>query len=93
MKELNFIKEYEKFITVPIEGVLGPSPWEDMHPGNTFNVTKDQIKNAMLDMVENYDKYAKQTFKNSFLIHDEYSWDNVNLKALERLKEIKKSRI
>ena len=85
--------EYEKFINVPIEGVLSPSPWQDLHPGNVFNVTKEQVKEAMIDMVENYDKYAKEAFKNSFIIHDEYSWDTVNLKAAKRLEEIKNSRV
>jgi hypothetical protein len=47
----------------------------------------------MIDMVENYDKYAKEAFKNSFIIHDEYSWDTVNLKAAKRLEEIKNSRV
>lgn len=83
---------YDKFITVPIEGKLGPSPHEDLHPGETFNVTKEQVKSAMIDMVENYEKYAKETFKNSFLIHEEYDWAKQNIKAAKRLKEIEKSR-
>lgn len=85
--------EYEKFINVPIEGELSPAPWQELHPGDVFNVTKRQVQDAMIDMVENYDKYAKEAFKNSFIIHDEYSWDTVNLKAAKRLEEIKKSRI
>lgn len=85
--------DYEKYITVPIEGTLSPSPWQDLHPGDVFNVTVDQIKEAMLDMVENYDKYAGKTFKNAFYIHDEYSWDNQILKAVKRLQDISLSRI
>jgi glycosyltransferase involved in cell wall biosynthesis len=84
---------YAKYITVPIDGTLGESPWQDLHPGEVFNVTKEQVKEAMLEMVENYDRYAKEAFKNSFEIHKEYSWENVNLKAAERLKEIHFSRI
>jgi len=85
--------EYAEFINVPIEGVLSESPWQDVHPGDTFNVTVDQIKSAMLDMVENYDEYAKDAFKNAFIIHQEWNWDKQILKAVERLKEIKNSRI
>lgn len=85
--------EYEKFINVPIEGVLGVSPWQDLHPGETFNVTLSQVKIAMSEMVENYDKYSKEAFKNSFLVHQEYDWDVQNLKAIKRFEEIKNSRI
>lgn len=84
---------YDKYITVPIEGTLSPSQWQQLHPGDVFNVTKDQVKEAMIDMVENYDKYAGTTYKNSFFIHEEYSWKAVNKKAAERIKNIQKSRI
>ena len=47
----------------------------------------------MIDMVENYDKYAGQTYKNAFHVHDEYSWDKQNYKAIKRLEDIASSRI
>lgn len=84
--------EYEKYITVPIKGTLSPSPWQDLHPGDVFNVTKEQVKLAMIDMVENYDKYAGQTYKNAFHIHEEYSWPNQISKAVKRLEDIQFSR-
>lgn len=84
---------YEKFINVPIDGEFAESPYQELHPGKMFLVTKDQVKESMIDMVENYDKYAKEAFSNSFKIHDEYSWKNVNLKAVKRLQEIGFSRI
>ena len=84
---------YDKYITVPIEGTLSPCEWQSLHPGDVFNVTKEQVKEAMIDMVENYDKYAGQAYKNSFHIHDEYSWEKQNLKAAEKIKNIAKSRI
>lgn len=85
--------EYEKYITVPIEGKLSKSPWQDLHPGDVFNVTKEQLKEAMLDMVEKYDKYCGVALKNAFHIHEEYNWDAQNIKAAERLEEIHFSRI
>lgn len=84
---------YDKYITVPIEGVLSASPWQDLHPGDVFNVTIEQVKESMIDMVENYDKYAGQTYKNAFHVHDEYSWDKQNYKAIKRLEDIASSRI
>lgn len=84
---------YDKYITVPIEGELSPCEWQDLHPGNVFNVTKEQVKQAMLDSVENYEQLAGRAYKNSFHIHEEYNWDKQNFKAAEKIKNIAKSRI
>jgi FKBP-type peptidyl-prolyl cis-trans isomerase (trigger factor) len=64
-----------------------------MHPGDMFQPTKEQIKEAMLEMVENYEMYAKKAFKNSFKVHEEWNWEVQNNKAAERLKDIYFSRI
>lgn len=83
---------YKKFITLELEDKLSPSEYSFIHPGNMFNPNFEDVKNKMLEMVENYEKYAKLAFKNSLLIHDEYDWDKVNYKAVKRLKEIYKSK-
>ena len=85
--------DYRDFVTVGIDSPLSPSPWQDMHPGDMFQPTKDQIKTAMLDMVENYDKYSKEAFKNAFKVHEEWNWDNQIKKAVKRLEDIEFSRI
>lgn len=85
--------EYEKLITLPIEGTLSPSQWQELHPGDVFNVPLEQVKNAMIDMVENYDKYAGKAYKNAFFIQQEWNWDTQNIKAAKRLEDIKFSRI
>ena len=78
--------EYEKLITCPIEGSLSDSWWPNLHPGKMFNVTIDQIKKSMVDMVENYEKYSKIAFSNSFNVHQEYDWNKINYKASEKIK-------
>lgn len=85
--------DYSEYISVPITAGLSASPWPDMHHGDMFNPTKEQVKSAMLDMVENYDEYAKKAFKNSFLVHTNWNWESVNYKAAEKLKNIFFSRL
>lgn len=84
--------EYSKFITVPIKSVMGPSDYQNIHPGNVFNVTQDDVEKSMLDLVKNYDKYSKQSYKNSFHVHMEYDWDRVTQSTSKRLKKIFKTR-
>lgn len=78
--------DYKDYITLPIEGEFSDSWWPMLHPGKMFNVALDQVKDAMIDMVENYDKYAELAFKNSFLLHQEYDWNRLNYKAAEKIK-------
>lgn len=80
--------EYEKFITVPIESKIGKSEYQNIHPGNVFNVTQEAIENSMIDLVDNYDKYAKQSYKNSFHVHMEYDWDVVTAPTAKLLKKL-----
>lgn len=85
--------DYKDYISVPIDAPLVNSPWQELHPGELFHPTKDQIKEAMLEMVENYDLYSAKAFKNSFKVHEEWSWDVQNKKAAEKIKDIFFSRI
>ena len=85
--------DYKEFISVPINAELSPSPWQDIHPGSMFDPSVEQIKEAMLEMVENYDKYAKEAFKNSFKVHEQWNWDVQNAKAAEKIKDILFSRL
>ena len=80
--------DYKEFISVGIDSEMVDSPWPDLHPGQLFQPTKQQIKDAMIEMVENYDKYASEAFKNSFKVHEQWNWDVQNKKAAERLKDI-----
>lgn len=85
--------DYKEFVNIGIESGYSNSPWEDMHPGELFNPNIEDVKQAMIDMVENYEKYSKEAFKNSFDVHKKWSWDVVNNLASEKLKDIYFSRI
>lgn len=84
--------EYKKFITVPIPSYFSPSDNQVIHPGNVYNVCKEDVKKSMIDLVENYEKYSKKSFKNSINVHKEFDWDAVTNATSERLKNIFKSR-
>lgn len=85
--------DYKEFVNIPIDTTLSPSPWQDLHPGDMFNPDISDVKAAMIEMVENYEKYAKEAFKNSFEVHKKWGWDVVNNLASEKIKDIQFSRI
>lgn len=84
--------EYKKFITVPIESTIGQSEFPMLHPGLVYNVGLESVKKSMIDIVDNYDNYCEQTFKNSFNVHKEYDWVKVTQPTEKRLKNIFKTR-
>ena len=46
----------------------------------------------MLQILENYDQYAKNTFKNSIEVHEKFDWDRVTENTSNQLKKILKTR-
>jgi glycosyltransferase involved in cell wall biosynthesis len=84
--------EYKDFITNPLYSELRNTEQPLLHPGNTYYVEKEEVKKHMIDVYENYDKYVKQAYKNSFKIHMEYDWDRVSYDTINRIKKILKNR-
>ena len=81
---------YGKYITMPLDSVLTPSPWQITHPGLMLKPSYSQLKYFMEDAQKKYEKYAELAYKNAFLIHKKYNWDAVSKPAIERLKKIEK---
>lgn len=84
--------EYKEYITVPIKSKLSESEYPQLHPGKVFNVTKEDVKKSMIDLVNNYDKYQLQAYKNSFKIHMDFDWKKVTHPTAEKIKNILKIR-
>jgi glycosyltransferase involved in cell wall biosynthesis len=80
--------DYKKFITWPVNSKWVVSPWQDKHPGMMVQPNKEDLKRQMLDAVDNYNKVLPETFKNAFIIHQEFDWLKVTKPAVERIKEI-----
>lgn len=84
--------EYSKFITIPMNSVQGPSEYPQIHPGKVYHVSQEEVERSMIEMVNNYEKYSSNSFKNSLNVHKEYNWDKVSEPTVERLKNIFKTR-
>jgi glycosyltransferase involved in cell wall biosynthesis len=82
--------DYKKYITFPIESELSTNPWQKIHPGFMLKPIKESLKKQMLNAVQNYDVTAKETFRKSFLIHEEYDWVEITKPVISRLKDIYK---
>lgn len=79
---------YSEFITAPLNSEYVDSPWPSYHPGKMVQPDLNQMEKFMIDISENYDKYANEAFKNSIGIHEKFNWERVSEKPIKRLKKI-----
>lgn len=84
--------EYKEYITIKLKAQLGETLHEQLHPGLTYHVEKEAVKQAMIDVVENYDDYHKNALSNCPQIHKEFDWDTVSKPTIDRLKNIFETR-
>ena len=82
---------YAKYITLPVDGKWATSPWPETHPGKMIRPEKQHLKEQMLKVYNEYQKYSAIAYRNAFLAHRDYNWDKVSKPAIKRLKEIQKS--
>lgn len=79
---------YKEFITAPVRSTYVDSPWPKWHPGQMTEPDIDQMEQYMIDVSENYEKYAKQAFSNAIGIHEKFNWTKVSERPAKRLKKI-----
>jgi len=79
---------YDNFITLKLNSTLTNSPWPLMHPGLMFEPDRKHLKELMLEVIENYKQYSKESFKNSFDLYEEYDWVKLTKKAFSHLEKI-----
>jgi glycosyltransferase involved in cell wall biosynthesis len=82
---------YARYITMPLDSTWNMSPWTTTHPGQLLKPDFDQLKKYMKDVVDDYEYYSSLAYKNSFLIHKDYSWKKVTQPAFQRLTEIQEN--
>ena len=80
--------DYKKYIPFKIDSILSPNPWTKVHQGFMLKPIKESLKEQMLLSVKTYDEVVKDTFKNSFIIHEKYNWLEVTKPAVARLEKI-----
>jgi glycosyltransferase involved in cell wall biosynthesis len=80
--------DYKKYVPYQIDSILSPNPWTKIHQGFMLKPSKESLKEQMLLSVKTYDEVVKETFKNSFKIHEEYNWEEVTKPVIDRLRKI-----
>ena len=79
---------YRDFITAPLESEYIDSPWPAYHAGKMLEPNMQQMREYMIDITENYEKYSEISFRNAIGIHERFDWDKVSDKPMKRLKKI-----
>ena len=83
--------DYKKYINYEIDYSIVRSPWQKVHQGDMMKTDKNHLKHLMLKSVVEYESLLKETYKNAFIIHEEYDWVKVSEPAVKRLQEIYKN--
>jgi glycosyltransferase involved in cell wall biosynthesis len=83
--------DYDKYVTFPVDSEYSYHPWNDVHQGLLLKPNRRNLKEQMVNAVNNYESVVKDTFRNSFKIHEDYDWLNITKGAVERLDYIYKN--
>lgn len=73
-------------VGLEVEDSLEPSPWPHMHPGKMLKPSKESVKRNMIDVVENFDKFAKKAYLQAGELKSEFSWERQASMAVEAMK-------
>ena len=80
--------EYKNLITVPINADLSESKWQNIHPGKMYNPSVKDIKDSIVNWINNYEYLIEIAYKNGIESHNQFNWSKVNDKIIKRIKEI-----
>jgi glycosyltransferase involved in cell wall biosynthesis len=80
--------EYKDLITVPIISNLSESKWQNIHPGEMYNPSIKDIKDSIINWIDNYEELIDVAYKNGIESHNQFNWNKVNDKIIKRIKEI-----
>lgn len=80
---------YSRFILpeLSLSSQLVDSPWPQVHPGQMFKPSFDDLVDAYRAIDDNYERLAGRSFKNSFQTHKDYSWDELTKNSFARILE------
>jgi glycosyltransferase involved in cell wall biosynthesis len=77
---------YSRFFNgLGIRSELVDSPWPTPHDGKMFRPDKDHMAELMINVAEDYNRYADLFFNQAQQIHDEYDWLNLTERAYEHI--------
>ena len=80
---------YERFLLpdLTVSSRLVDSPWPNMHPGQMFKPSFEDLVKSYRALYENYDKYAGRAYRNGFDVHKQYDWDALTESAFAETVE------
>ena len=68
-----------------IDSTLTESPWQDHHPGKMFQPNPEDLRDKLVDMFKNHEKWSKLFYSNAQKVHKEYNWTDLTEKAFAHL--------
>jgi len=80
--------EYKDLITIPINSNFSDSKWQTIHPGKMYNPSIKDIKESIINWIENYEQSIDIAYNNGLTSHQRFGWDLVNYKIINRIKQI-----
>lgn len=83
--------EYKHLITIPIYSELSKSKWQEIHPGNMFNPSIENIKESIINWINNYESLINISYDNAIKAHNDFNWKKVNANIVKRLINIDKN--
>jgi glycosyltransferase involved in cell wall biosynthesis len=83
---------YKDYITLPLDSSWERSPWDATHPGMMLKPNREQLRQHMIDVVQDYEKYSQIAFKNAFIVHEKWDWTKVTEPAVKKLQNIYNSK-
>jgi glycosyltransferase involved in cell wall biosynthesis len=83
--------DYARYVTFPVDSEYSYHPWNDIHQGLMLKPDRRNLKEQMVNAVNNYDDVLKDTFRNAFKIHQDYDWLEITKGAVEHLEYIYKN--
>lgn len=83
--------DYARYVSFPIDSEYSYHPWNDVHQGLMLKPNRKNLKEQMVNSVNNYDSVVKEAFRNAFKIHQDYDWLEITKGAVERLEYIYKN--
>lgn len=84
---------YERFLSDDnlISSELTVSPWQVQHPGKMFRPDQEDMEAKLLNMYENYERYAEQAWEIAPKVIAEYNWIDLTRAAFSHLETGKNS--
>jgi|LauGreDrversion4_1035100.scaffolds.fasta_scaffold01550_10 glycosyltransferase involved in cell wall biosynthesis len=80
--------DYKDLITIPINSNFSDSEWQTIHPGKMYNPSIEDIKDSIINWIENYEQSIDAAYSNGIASHKRFNWELVNDKIINRIKQI-----